>query len=465
MTVALGLLAALATEFAAGFGLTVFLLKQRLTITEHVAVAWLLGTAVISLALWLSGFVLHGLVLQGVVTIFTVWLGVAGVARYRKLPALVKRPFISATEILFWVILALELAAVVVLSLQHTLGWDGLTVWELKARYAFLNQGVIPSQYFSDPARQFSHPEYPLLLPLTETWLYLWLGDCDQFWVKLLFPIWYCAGVLMLLVAAQYVAQRRWIGWLTVLLFPLVPAIHSAPGGAAVGYADVPLGAIYIAALFYLLRYLAERSGEALVLCLALSATLPWMKREGAVLWSVLAIFAAATLWQRQARSFAVLFLLPGALVLAGWKIFCAVEHTLPSRDFVGVGLQTFFGNIGRSGKICREVYLTLTAMQLWDIFWLLTLVALVAALVRCRNSVTLAVCWSVVVPLGCYSATYLFSAWPNYVAHIDTSFPRLLIQLTPAAWLAIALACRFTSPGPPGQQRVWQSARGTDCN
>ncbi len=47
--------------------------------------------------------------------------------------------------------------------------------------YAFANGGVIPATYFSDSGRAFSHPEYPLAIPFTELWLYLWLGEADHF--------------------------------------------------------------------------------------------------------------------------------------------------------------------------------------------------------------------------------------------------------------------------------------------
>jgi hypothetical protein len=465
MTVALGFIGALVTELAAGFGLTLLLVTRRPGVFELAALAWLLGTGVVSFALCIAGLVVHGVILQALVTVFSVSLGVVGISRYRALPATLPDKSASRAEVFLRIVFALELVAIVAMSLQHTLGWDGLTVWELKARYAFLNGGVLSTTYFSDVARWFSHPEYPLLLPLTETWLYLWLGECDQYWVKLLFPIWYLAGGLMLWLAGCALGQRRWVGWLLVLLFPLVPAIHGAPGGVAVGYADIPLGAIYIASILYLLRFLADGSRNALILCLALSSTLPWMKREGAVLWLVISIGLATMLWHRKQRRVAVLCFLPGGLVVLGWKLFCTIQHALPSRDFTAVSPTSLLANIGRLPDICREVFLIVAATQLWDIFWLLALVAMFAALVRDRGSVTGTVCWVLLAPFACYSSSYLFSSWPDYIAHMDTSLPRLLIQLTPAAWLLVALACRFNSPERPGQRPVLQSAREMDCN
>ena len=194
MNIVAGFLGAMFTILAAGFGITLLLARKRLTTYEHFALAWLLGTAVVSLALWLGGFFARGLALQVFVSATCLSLGAIGITQWRRLTPVAPRSRTPA-EIIFIVIFALELMSILWLSLQHTLGWDGLTVWELKARYGFLNGGALPAGYFSDTSRWFSHPEYPLLLPLTETWFYMWFGDCDQFWIKLIFPIWYAAAM------------------------------------------------------------------------------------------------------------------------------------------------------------------------------------------------------------------------------------------------------------------------------
>jgi hypothetical protein len=191
MTTLLGFAAALAIILMAGTGTALLLAGRRLSPWECIALPWLLGTAVTSLVLWLGGLVVHGIVLQLLTTAVAVSLGVAGWKRHRGFAASSDRlarfdKWDTAGLILF----GIEVAVLVGLALQHTLGWDGISVWELKARYAFLNGGDLPIAYFSDAARRFSHPEYPLLLPLTETWFYLWMGVPDQFWIKLIFPLW-----------------------------------------------------------------------------------------------------------------------------------------------------------------------------------------------------------------------------------------------------------------------------------
>lgn len=443
MTIFVGLIAALFTIAAAGFGVTMLLIKQRLSKWEHFALAWLFGTAAVSLSLWVVGFLIRGLALQIAVTALCIVLGSLGLRRWRRFSPLAQTTaWWRTSEIIFSALFVIELMLIFWLSFQHTLGWDGLTVWELKARYAFLNGGVLPAAYFSDASRWFSHPEYPLLLPLIETWFYLWIGDCDQFWIKLLFPVWYAAAMSILLLAVQELSGKRWIGWMIVLLFPLVPAIHSVPGGIQVGYADLPLAAIYLAAIFYFLRFLRNESGDALALFVALAATLPWMKREGAILWAAISLCGAMAILRRRNVRVAALSFLPGLGVIAIWKVYLSGVHALPSRDFVSIG-PAALKNLDRAGGILHELFSQFIDRNGWDIFWLLVALALIAVLVRARSAQTTAMVWLFLAPLGAYCATYIFSAWPDYIAHIETSLPRLLIQLTPVGWLLIAVALR----------------------
>src|SRR5207244_2477435 len=159
----------------------------------------------------------------------------------------------SPVEWLLTALLLLELLAVFFVSLKHTLGWDGLFNWEIKARYAFLNNGVIPSSYYSSSGRAFSHPEYPLAIPFTELWLYLWMGVPHQFWIKTIFPLFYIFGVLLLGLFVTRLTGRRWLGLFVALLVPLVPFVIAIPGGVIVGYSDIPIGVFYLTAFGYLL--------------------------------------------------------------------------------------------------------------------------------------------------------------------------------------------------------------------
>jgi len=442
MTIFVGLLVATATIAMAGFGVTMLLVRHRLTMWEYCALAWLFGTATVSVCLWIGGFFLRGIPLQITVTCLCVALGALGFRRWRTFREEQRTDSMKRAEIVFIALLVIELILMFWLSFQRTLGWDGLLGWEIRARYAFLNGGVLPVALFTDASRQFSNPHYPLCLPFTETWFYLWIGDCDQFWIKFIFPLWYGAAMSILLLAAEEQSQNRLVGWLIVLLFPLIPCVHDRPGGFEVGYADAPLATIYLGAVFYLLRFIRYGSSDAMVLFIALGATLPWMKLEGVVLWATISLCGAVAIRQRRKVWTAIVIsFLPGLCLIALWRIFLTSVRCLPAQDFVFPSFGALLCNIQRTGEILHELFLQLIDWHEWDIFWLLVVMAMIALLVRARNIYAAALVWLFMVPLVCYCACYLFSALPDYVWYIEVSLRRLLIHLVPIAWLLIALA------------------------
>jgi hypothetical protein len=448
MIALLDLFVATATLAVGGWGVVLLLSRGRLSCWEHFALAWFFGTSLVSLSFWIGGLFLRGFPLQCVVTGICVLIGAIGFGRLRASGSKQREPSGTRFEFVLVALFAAELIAMFWASFQDTLGWDGLVGLEIKARYAFLNGGVIPPAFFSDASRSFANPHYPLLLPLTETWFYLWLGDCNQFWIKLIFPIWCGAAMSMLLVAGEELSGERMVGWVVALLFPLAPCLHNNSGGFQVGYADGPLGAMYLAAGFYLLRFIRDGSRDAMVLFITLAALLPWMKPEGIVLWSTISLCGAVALrmkgksWASVAASF-----LQGLTLIVLWQIFLACVHESSPKDFVFPTFGILSRNIHRVGGILNRTIRELTALRRWGIFWLLVGLAICGIVVPLRRPRAAALMWLFLVPFVCYCASYLISALPNYVWHMNTSLTRRFVQLAPTAWLLVALAIAPRKP------------------
>ena len=114
-------------------------------------------------------------------------------------------------------LLILEFLALVAASLRTSLGFDGLFNFEMKARLMFEHPvGRLPLAYLSDASRAWSHPQYPLMVPFAELWVYTWLGRVDHTAVKILFPLFYFS-----LVAIMCGFVRRMAGVRVALAFAL----------------------------------------------------------------------------------------------------------------------------------------------------------------------------------------------------------------------------------------------------
>jgi hypothetical protein len=438
-----GLLAALFTIFVAGIGVTmsIFAHTGRLNSVECGCLGWLLGTGVVSLSLWICGMFCSGLGLQIVVTIACLALGILGWRAKRNANARFILPApASATEWILSGIVLIEIAVLLFVSFKHTLGWDGLLVWELKARYAFLNGGTIPALYYSSAGRAFSHPDYPLGIPFTELWLYLWMGEPHQFWIKAIFPLFYGAGVTLLALLGSRLTGKAWIGLLIAALVLFVPAVTTMPGGTLVGYVDITLGVFYLAALGYLLLWFRTNDSCFLLIFSISSALLPWIKSEGIILWAVLVLLGLCLSVAKRAIPQLLISIAPGLFMVVGWRLYLKLVHIWPPSDFARPSFSLLRENAGRFHDIFRILFVELSDTSHWGIFWLIAVIAAIY-LIASRRLEKLALAGAIILPIILYSLTYVFSAWPSYTAHMTSSVPRLLLHVMPVAWLAIGLA------------------------
>lgn len=439
----LGLAGAYFTLLLGGAGVSLLILRAstRINLIECACMAWLFGVGVVSLLLWLGGTFASGLALQCLVATLCLVLGIIGWRTKQRRHAHFSLPRPKSTvEWILATALLLELLIIFVVCLKHTLGWDGLFNWELKARYAFLNFGVLPESYYSSAGRAFSHPEYPLGIPFTELWLYIWMGAPHQFWVKTMFPLFYIAGAFLVALFITRLTGKRWLGLLIALILPFVPFVTAGPGGVIVGYVDIPLSVYYVTALGYLLCSL-ERNLPSSFTAYAASLTLiPWIKSEGLVLWSLLAVMGLMVGFrQHRLRAF-VPAVLPGLFLIVGWRAYLKVMHVVTPSDFAHPTLDLLRDHLSRVITIGRIAIVEITDTALWSTFWLLALVAVIY-LIAARRFARLLLTIAVLGPVILYPLTYVFSAWTSYTAHMTSSLPRLFLHVMPAAWLAIGLA------------------------
>jgi hypothetical protein len=450
---ALALLGAFGTLLIAGHGLLASLVRQKtqFTLAEQFAFSWLLGTGAVSLLLWIFGLFTHGALLLGLVSIVCVSLGLVGWKRMVPRPL---RRGLGPFQILFGIIIIIEIGIVFYLSFVHTLGWDGLLNWEIKARYAFANGGVIPATYFSDSGRAFSHPEYPLAIPFTELWLYLWLGEADQFWAKTIFPIFYVAGTLLVVALGRRFTGRTWIGLLMAAFLFFVPQITVEVGSAIAGYADFPLSIFYLATIGCLLCAAEPKNDAFFRLYAACLTLLPWVKRDGLVLWIVAAACGVFVIVRTKRSSRHFLAFLPGLLIICGWRFYLRAMHAPTAADFLPVNLATFGSHLDRVLPLLSALLTEFHNLPTWSLFWFVLAVGVAYLLGQMRNPATLVLLIALFVPIVLYLLIYVFSSWPNYLEHVGLSMSRLLLHVAPVGFLITILAVSRRNRKDPAHVR-----------
>jgi len=179
---------------------------------------------------------------------------------------------------------------------------------------------------------------------------------------------------------------------------------------------------------------------------------LPWIKRDGTVLWACLVAIGAVVGWRRRTLFPVLLANAPGLVVVCGWKVFTTCMHVSASKDFLPAQPTTFFANVDRLSLVAVFLLRESVNCARWSLLWPAVFVAL-WQLARDSRSQALAstLAASIFLPTACFAGVYCFSAWPDIWLHISTSFPRLLIDVAPVASLAVALAL----PSP----RAWMKS------
>ena len=449
---ALALLGAFGTLLVAGYGVLALLVRQktRLTLTEQIAFSWLLGIGVVSLLLWIFGLFVQGVLLPGLVSIICLSLGFVG---WRQtVPLSLGRRGPKPFEILLGIIVVIEIASVFYLSFVHTLGWDGLLNWEIKAHYAFANGGVLPATYFSDSGRAFSHPEYPLAIPFTELWLYFWLGEADQFCAKAIFPMFYVIGTFLVIALGRRLTGKTWTGLLMAAFLFFVPQITVEVGSAITGYADFPLGIFYLATIGCLFCATESKNDTFFRLYASCLALLPWVKRDGLILWVVAAACGVFVILRTKRASRYFWALVPGLLIICGWRFYLSAMHATQSADFLPVNWDTFSNHLYRVLPLLSALLAEFHNLSAWGLFWFVVAIGVAYLLGQIRTPGSLVLLTALFVPIVLYLLTYVFSSWPNYLEHVGLSISRLLLHVAPVGFLIIILAVTRRSAKSPAR-------------
>lgn len=212
----------------------------------------------------------------------------AATRRRGSLPSVSAAAGGAASKIFGFALAVLTAAAVAVFlisSLSEPL-WqnDYLAIWGFKGKTIFLS-GSLPGRLFHDPQTAWSHPEYPLLLPLWLASLSALTGSWNDHALALFFPL---IEAALLLAMSGFLRRRSsaegagMAALLTALFFPLFRP-------ASAGTAEIPLAFAFVLLSTALLDLL-ETGGAAAAGRLALASLLACgIKQEGTLFVAVLA--------------------------------------------------------------------------------------------------------------------------------------------------------------------------------
>lgn len=244
---------------------------------------------------------------------------------------------------LFLILFIFSLLIIVASSIIKPHGdWDAWAIWNLHARFLF-KDALNWQESFANSILGWTHPDYPLLLPVSIVRLWHYIGT-----TSLLVPIF--LGVLFVVstIGLLFFALQDLRGTFNAIIGGLM--LLSAPFFIIQGsaqYADIPLAFFLLAAFVLFAKYEKNQTWQFLFLTGNVLGLLVWTKNEGVlILLCFLAAHFLISFRQKKGYLWELLTLIVGTLpvmvTLLVFKIGVA-----PANDLISVpGISQNLANI-----------------------------------------------------------------------------------------------------------------------
>ena len=317
-------------------------------------------------------------------------------------------------------------------------GWDGWAIWNLHARL-MRRAGTGWPAMMDVPQLNWTHPDYPRLVPASVARAWGWAGG-ESPAMPALISVVFAAAVIALLVATVMQLRGRTAAFLGGLLAVGTPFFVTF---AANEHADIPLSAFMLGAVALLVIGTEPQRPRLCALAGICAAAAAWTKNEGLLFAVVIACVVGLRAWRevafrRAAVSFAIALALALVPVIA-FKLLLAPASDLAAPMGARIAM---LADVTRHVTVLQALWRDVRGFGEWAFApW----IAMVLPFLAWRHRRRLAHTEQLVFAgLGLMLAGYYFVyvTTPKDLAwHLDASLVRLLLQLWPLGLLTWGLA------------------------
>ncbi len=437
----------LLTSFA-GFNIVAACDKRCvLSKPEVVGLSYLFGIGAISVEIFLFGlcgikFTTFYILLPWVI------LSIVNIPRYKAVSSINSRAACySVFEKTVLTLLIFVIAYAFLMAMVRPIeSYDSVAIWSLKAKVIYLAKEA-PADFFTTLKMKFdgAHPDYPLLVPLSEVWFYTFINNFNDLLVKVIFPLNFMAFLLLF-----YAFLRKTLSLRTLALtFTFIlSSVRQFSNYAANGYADMQM-AIY-GSLTFLALYLWIKEDKAPYLWIAFFSCIfaGCTKNEGAVtlLGFVVVlsfhVFSKIKNRKQPLSSYALPIVMTAILVslFISWSLFKtsmgAGNDVVNAQTFIKYDLSSVFR---RLAAIFYEYQRQAFGVKYWNISWIVFILLAVLGYKKLFSGENKYLTIPVFFILLCYTVIYFIT--PQDIDwHLRKSASRLLIHILPLVIFYIAV-------------------------
>ncbi len=328
-------------------------------------------------------------------------------------------------------------AIVTIHALGHvTYEWDGYMIWGLKAKVV-AQYPVMEAEYFHNLHYSSVHLNYPLMTPFLMAGVRGACGACSDVAMKLVWPLFYAAMVLMILGHLR-TQMRPWCAFVLAAVYASMPTMLRWAGS---GLADIPLATFCCGGMIYLCRWatshrLADVSAAAMFMAFGC-----FTKNEGLAVAAVALI--AALVIPASARSVRLLAQLAaaasvGAAMIFPWMWF---RYQLPQVDenyLTHLSPDAIVANTARLADICQSLRHGYLDWHGWNLLWPLLLVSAMIIPAAFRRPAVRMLWVALLLHTTVYIVIYMITP-ADLTGLLVVTRDRLLLHISPVALLTIA--------------------------
>jgi hypothetical protein len=334
-------------------------------------------------------------------------------------------------------------------SLKPLESFDSVAMYAIRSKIIYLN-GMIPHNFFSEITLNYPNPDYPLLVPLAEAWIYTFLGSLNDLLVKMIFPMYFVS-----FLAVFYFILRRYVSRRNSLVFTfLLATIPQFNRFAALGYTDLVFAYYHSIGTLYLFVWMKENRTRMLGLAAIFTGLAVFTKNEGIALClvnlSLLVIYALFSPRGEKARlaRYASIYFLIVLIVSGPWLALRAANGL--ENDLLEFGAMSArsvagsFANPDRIMLILYEYQKQFFGPKKWNIVWILFLAGLFLRFKRAFSGQLRYITLSILMALSAYGAVYMLIPAPDPINwYVASGVSRLFIHFVALAVFWLAIFCR----------------------
>ena len=411
-----------------------------------------LGVGIVSLQIFL--YSLFHIPLSRVV-IFLPWVVIAVIIfllRFRRERLAVRKRYLKPLreilkgvtwfEGLLFFIVAFQIIYFLVYAMSWPLvGWDAWTFWFFKAKAFYLAKGMPPDWFFLNPGPkpgEYMHPDYPLLTPLSVTWIYVCLDKIDEQLAKLIFVLNAIALLSIFYYTLKQNINRLYAVFFTSLL-SITPVFIRHAGGTpiydAVGLADLTLSMYMFGAATFFYFYHKWKDSLFLMLFFLFLGMGGWTKNEG-LTYALLGCLIAVIAVSEKKKLFWGFFIM--SVIIAPWQLYKV--YLLIPNEYIGFSDPLpvrMIANAGRLPFVFKTMAMEFFNFKKFGLIWpafLLTIILNWRKAIRYPLAPCLLFIFFQILVYG-----FIYYITPHDIKwQMRTSVDRIVLHLSPLAlWIA----------------------------